>query len=279
MVRKSDGLGKMLLKNWSAQVAFLLLLIFAIWWLFINPFNVETLVDRKHFWTASYFLLSLFGGTYGLFISRHWGGVRSVLGRSLAAFSLGLLLQTFGQVAYNFYTIVAQVETPYPSVGDIGYFGSIPAYIYGVILLGKAAGLRVSFRSLTNQFVAITLPLLMLIGSYWFFLRGYEFDWSNPLTVFLDFGYPLGQAIYVSIALLVLITSRRVLGGIMRKPLVLLLVALLIQYTGDFNFLFQAHRGAWYAGSWGDFLFVVSYFFMTVALFFIGTAFRKIKAS
>ena len=119
----------------------------------------------------------------------------------------------------------------------------------------------------------------MLVFSYFFFLRDYQFDWSKPLTIFLDFGYPLGQATYVSLALLVLIVSIRSLGGMMKRPVLLLIFALLVQYLCDFNFLYQANRGSWYAGSWGDYLYAVSYFIMTLAIIYIGSTFFRIKES
>ena len=127
--------------------------------------------------------------------------------------------------------------------------------------------------------LAVVLPLLMLIISYSTFLVGYQFDWSQPLTIFLDFGYPLGQAVYVSIAILVLLVSRQFLGGMMRKPVLLVLFALIVQYICDSNFLFQANRGTWYAGGPGDYLYAVSYFVMSVSLIYIAMCFKKIKDS
>ena len=261
------------------QVSVLLIVIITIWWLLIKPFDPEAIVDMKHYWSATYMLLSILGGIFGLVISKYWGGYRSLIGRAILCFSVGLFLQSFGQLVYNYYTLFAKIEAPYPSLGDLGYFGSIPAYIYGVLLLGRAAGLKISSKTYSNQILLVVFPLLMLIFSYFFFLKGYEFDWSNPLLVFLDFGYPFGQAIYVAWALLVLVVSRKFLGGIMRKPVLLLLFALIIQYLCDFNFLYQATRGNWYAGGWGDYLYAFSYFVMTLAIIYIGNAFNVIKES
>ena len=246
---------KQFLKSKMVQVSILLFLIVTIWWLFIKPFDHEAVVDSKHLWSATYMLISVLGGIFGLIISKYWGGHKSLIGKAILCFSIGLFLQSFGQLIYNYYTLFAKIEAPYPSFGDLGYFGSIPAYTYGVLLLGRAAGLKFSFKSFHNKILAILLPLLMLVFSYLFFLKDYQFDWSNPLTILLDFGYPLGQAIYVSIALLVFLASRRFLGGIMKKPVLLLLFALLVQYVCDFNFLYQANHGNWYAGDWGDYLY------------------------
>jgi len=263
----------------KAQIATILFAVVTVWWLTVQPFAADQSIVEKHTWSSTYELLSLLGGIFGLFISRYWGGWKSFLGRSIIAFSIGLFLQSFGQTVYNYYTLFAHIEAPYPSWGDLGYFGSIPAYIYGVFLLGKVSGLKFSLKSLHNRMLAFLLPLLMLVASYFIFLKDYEFDWSQPLTIFLDFGYPLGQALYVAIALLVFFASRQFLGGMMKKPVLLLLFALVWQYFCDFNFLYQANHGTWYAGGVGDYMYAASYYIMTLALIYLGMRFHQINES
>jgi len=181
-------------------------------------------------------------------------------------FSIGLLFQEFGQLVYAYYAIVKEVEVPYPSIGDIGFFGSALFYIYGAALLAQAAGVKLSLKKLGPKLLALALPLILLATSYFLFLRGYEFDWSKPLTILLDFGYPFAQAIYIAIALLALLLSRKLLGGLMRNKILLIILALCAQYAADFNFLFQANRDTWTTAAYGDFLYAFSYTLMTLAL-------------
>lgn len=250
----------------SAQIVILLLLILAGWWLFLQGIQEEEPQLRDLLWAASYQLVAILGGIWGISISRSWGGLRSVMGRAIFALALGLLLQAFGQSTFSFYNLILQVEVPYPSIADVGYFGSIPVYVYGIFLLAKASGIKVSLRSFVNQIQAILIPAIMLGLSYFFFLRDYEFDWSSPLRVFLDFGYPFGQAIYVSIAILTFILSRKVLGGIMRSKIFFILLALVAQYVADYNFLYQVANETWRNGGYGDLLYLLSYIFMALGL-------------
>ena len=85
-------------------------------------------------------------------------------------------------------------------------------------------------------------------------------------SVFLDFGYPIGQAVYVSIAILAFILSKDVLGGIMRGPIIFVIYALVIQYLADSNFLFQVINSTWINGGYGDFLYTLAYFLMAISL-------------
>ena len=251
----------------------------SIWWLCINFFISNVSSDIKQVFAASYQILALYGAIIGFWMTRRWGGYKSLLGKSLIFFSLGLLLQSFGQSVYSYYIFFQKIEVPYPSIGDIGFFGSVVAYIIGVSYLSRVTGFKVSWKSLQNKLYSIAIPLLLLITSYLLFLNGYEFDWSDKLKIFLDFGYPLGEAIYVSIAIITLIVSRNILGGVMKKPVFLLIFALIIQYCSDFMFLYQANAGTWSVGGLNDYLYCFSYFSMAVALIHIGGIFNKIKNS
>jgi len=247
-----------------------------IWWVSIFVRGLQEGTENDAF-TLIYPLISIWGGVTGLVISKRWGGLKSVLGRSIFFLALGLLSQAFGQASYAVLIYIVGIEVPYPSIGDIGYFGSVIFYIIGVSLLARVAGARISLRSFGGKLQAVLIPLALLILSYFFFLRGYEFDWSSPLTVLLDFGYPLGQAFYVALAILTVLLSWKVLGGMMRGPLMFLLLALVIQYFSDYMFLFLVSREQWYVSGPNDYLYLISYFAMTIGLAQLGTMFKRIK--
>lgn len=272
-----SDLKKYFLSSWMAQVAVVLFVAITVWWFFLPEIGEPNSEHARFLLGSTYQVLAFWGGICGLLISRHWGGVRSIVGRSIIAFSIGLLLQVLGQSVYSYHNLFLGNETPYPSAGDIGFFGSIPAYIYGIFLLARACGSHITLRSFRNQLAAFLIPLAMLVLSYSIFLTGYEFDSGARLVTFLDFGYPLGQAIYVSLALLTFIISRNYLGGIMRGPIFFILVALVYQYVSDFTFLRQASLGTWYVGGIGDYLYFSSYFLMSLALIYLGYTYKKIS--
>jgi len=258
------GEWKILTKDWSIQVAICLFAFMFIWWAGLHVFRVSDF--SKMIWGASYQAVAIWGALWGLTIGRTWGGFRSVMGRAILAFSFGLLMQDFGQTVFFYYNMFASVEIPYPSIADVGYFGSIPFYIYGAVMLAQASGAKLSLKSLGGQLVALVVPLAMLAASYLLFLRDYAFDWSTPVKIFLDYGYPFGQAIYVSFAILAFLLTQKTLGGTMKQRVLLILLALVVQYIADGNFLFQAAAGSWTASGYGDLLYLLAYFLMTIGL-------------
>lgn len=237
-----------------------------VWWPLIHFGHQSNAHHILDWFAGTYGVVALLGSIWGLQISKKWGGWRSVVGRCIQMFALGLLIQELGQLVFAYYAIFLNNEAPYPSLADIGFFGSIFFYIYGAYLLAKASGAHVSLRKAGNKTIALLLPIALLITSYLLFLRGYEFDWSHPLTVILDFGYPLGQATYVAIAILAFVLSRKLLGGAMHDKIILIIIALCAQYVADSNFLFEASRNTWQTAQYGDVLYLVSYTIMALAL-------------
>ena len=260
--------------QWFAKVLFGLFIFFTFWWVFMTSF-----LPKDHMlyglYGTFYGIIAAWGGIFGLMVAKEWGWFRSVMGRAIMMFSLGLFAQEFGQIAYSYYIFVLQIEIPYPSVGDIGFFGTIPFYIYGAYLLAKASGVRFTMLSLQNKLQIILVPVLILAGAYFLFLQDYSFNESSPMTTFLDFGYPFGQAIYISIAFLTYTLTRKVLGGIMRPKVMFILIAFTVQFIADYAFLF--FHDQYFPGSVLDYLYVLAYFLMALGIFQLQVVATKIK--
>lgn len=269
---------KTLFREWQAKLAFLIFFVFTIWWLSLQlSRNIES--PYFDYFASTYCIMAIWGGFWGIKIAQKWGGYKSIMGKAIIFFSLGLFAQAFGQLAYSYYVMIKQIEVPYPSIGDLGYFGSIPLYIAGISYLAHASGISISLRSFRNQIAALVLPALILIVTYLIFLKDYTVDWSNPLTVLLDFGYPLGQSIYIAFALLTYLLSRSILGGKMKKRVILILLALCVQYCADFVFLYQANTGTWLAGGINDFMYFFGYFIMALGLLQLCTVYKELRTN
>ena len=260
--------------HYKGKILVVIFVLLTIWWIFLN---VNGLHDQQqnYFFGASYGLIALLGGLWGLTISEKWGGLKSTMGRGILALSLGLLFQEYGQLVFSYYNIFLHVEVPYPSLADIGFFGTIPMYIIGIFYLGRASGIKFSMKNFSSKLQMFIVPLVMLVLSYFLFLREYEFDWTNPLRVFLDFGYPMGQAVYVSIALLVYSLSQKILGGTMRHRIFFIIIAFIVQYLADYNFLYQSSRGTWLNAGYGDYIYLIAYFALALGLLHLETAYSK----
>lgn len=263
-------------REWQAKIAICLLLLLTVWWI-LSPIVQKSLGGRFFGdFPSIYVFMSFWGGLWGLAIAQNWGGLRSVTGKAITMFSSGLFAQVFGQLAYAYFSFYKHIDVPYPSIGDIGYFGSIPLYILGILFLAKASGVKIGLNSFKNKIQAVLIPAGILILGYFLFLQGYKFDWSDPIKIFLDFGYPLGQAIYISFAILTYLLSRGVLGGIMKSRILFILFALCIQFLSDYTFLYQSSRGIWKVGEINDYMYLIAYFLMTLGLIQFKTVLERL---
>lgn len=217
-------------------------------------------------------MIALIGGIIGLYFSRAWGGWSSVMGKGLIFLALGLFGEAFGQLTWTFYNAVIQVEVPYPSIADIGYLSIIPFYALAMYNFAKASGAKLSLSAYLGKLQVILIPLLMLIISYFLFLRDYEIDWSAPMRLFLDFGYPMGEAITISIAILTFTLSRNFLGGAMRSRIRYIIFAFIIQYVTDYTFLYRVSRELYINGGVVDLMYPTSFIIMCVGLFMLSKA-------
>ncbi len=233
------------------------------WWLYLQS-NEDA---SSYYFYAYYSSISLSGGLYAIRTSfKKWGGTKSVIGRGVIGLGIGLLAQTFGLWVYTYYNIVAEVAIPYPSLADIGYFMLIPAYTYAALMFAWAAGAKFSLKSGRGKLQVLLIPVIALIAAYWLFLRDTSLDLSDPIRSFLDAGYPLGEIIPVSIALLTLTLSAKLLGGTMRSRIQFLVFAFFLQFVAEYTYLYLVATERFVDGSWSDLLYFTSYAVMSLVI-------------
>src|ERR1039458_3259554 len=172
-----------ILKNKLQIFVTLVLLGFIGWWISFQHV-VSNQGPSVNWFENTYGLMALIGSIIGLFAMKKWGGVKTVLGKSLMFFSLGLFAQEAGQLISSYYTQVAKESLPYPSVGDVAYFGSLLLYICAALFLARVAGVRFSLKQVSYKAIAIAVPVILLTVSYLILLHNHQYDTSKPLTVF-----------------------------------------------------------------------------------------------
>lgn len=202
-------------------------------------------------------------------------GYKSYVGRLIYVLSGGLFLQVVGQNVANY--LYVQDISIYPSAADFAFFGSIILYIYASFLLLSVTGTYVAIKTTKNKLYCLLIFFIILTISYYFLLNHIAYDFSQPLIFLLDFGYPLGQAIYVSLVLVVFFLTKDYLGGAMRVPIFLLLAGLFTQYLSDYLYSFLNEKNAWMPGGFNDYMYFLGYFFLTYSFVSLSAVFKKIK--
>jgi hypothetical protein len=254
-----------MLKNKLQIFVTIVFLGFVGWWISFQ--HVVTKQGSSVNWFENtYGFIALIGAIIGFFALRKWGGFKSVLGKSLAFFTIGLFAQEVGQLSASWYTQIDKVALPYPGLDDIAYFGGVLLYIIAALYLAKVAGVKFSLKRLRYKVIAIGLPIILLVVSFLILMHNHQYNTKNPVSVFLDAGYPIGEALYISIAIVAYLLSRKLMGGIMKAGVLFVIVALCIQYASDFTFIYQGNRGTFVPGKFDDLLYLIAYYVLTLAM-------------
>ena len=243
-------------------------------WAFIHiTGRVSENTDNVNYWYSFIFgLIPLFGGIVGMLKSKIWGGLKSILGRSVFFFSLGLALWGFGESIWSYYNFFRAEPAPYPSIADIGFAPSIFFWILGTYFLSQAAGAMFALRKskaakATTGFLLVALSAVayhMLINV----ARGGVLvpDGETSLKTILDIAYPLGDFLALIFAVTVFALSRKYLGGLYRFAIAFILVGLGLMYFGDFMFSYTTTTGTFYNANIGDLLLATGTFAMTFGI-------------
>ena len=240
--------------------------VLVLWWLRLQTMHLVN-TPESYFFNWFYGFIALSGALYGIYISAtKWGGGRSVIGKGLVLLPIGLLSQYIGVQIWFYYNVIAKVEVPYPSWADIGFFGLIPAYTLGALMFARAAGAQFSLRTAVGKVIAAVIPAGALVLAYAMFLKNVGIDSSQPLKTLLYFGYPLGEIIPVSIALITFTLSRKLLGGTMKGRIMFLIWAFSFQFLTEYAFLYAAGAGTYVNGGLNDLMYGTSYAIMSLAL-------------
>ena len=153
---------KNLIGSFQGRAALVIFSSYTLWWVILQ-FITRNNNSYFDYFASTYCILAIWGGIWGFIYSKKWGGIKSIMGKAMLFFSLGLFMQAFGQLIYSYYIVVSHIDVPYPSVGDIGYFGSIPLYILGILFLAQASGVKFSLKSIQHKLQGIAVPVAMLV--------------------------------------------------------------------------------------------------------------------
>jgi len=215
--------------------------------------------------------LPILGGVFGFYRASEWGGLRSAVGRSVCSLSLGVICWGLGMVIWNYYLFAGIEEIPYPSLADAAFILSWPLWALGVVYLSKATGVKFALRSMRGKISFFVVPLIAIAASYYMLIgvaRGgvIELDTSSTLKLFFDLFYPIGTAVILAMALTFFALSLDFLGGIYKRPIVILIIAFLVNYLSDFTFSLTTTNGTYFNGHFVDFFFLTAMYLLAVSL-------------
>src|SRR3989338_3111283 len=264
---------KIIWKNFSPVQKFLIALygVCVIWILIVFVFQLRDA-------TFSYLegfplgLLPLFGGFFGLKLSKKWRVSSRDLARAVTFLSCGLITWGIGTaVFFPYYNLIYNIPAPYPSLADVGYVASYPLWGIGLIYLLRTTGIKLQLKKLTGKIMLFALTVFPAISSYYLFFlvaRGRGIDFTQDIgKLLLDFGYYVGDIIILSLVLFIIYSLSFAEEDSKIKPAVMIiLIGFIVNYIADFSFLYTTTVGIFFVASWVDFLYATDMLLLSLGV-------------
>lgn len=216
-------------------------------------------------------LIPIAGGFIGLSVAKTWSGFKSKLGRAISLYSFGLLAWGLGEVGWLiFIYVLGRTEVPYPSPADFMFmFGEIMWYVGSITIagvIGAQYGIKTSAgiaKAVISSIIAVVISYVLLVivarhGS----LNADGFS----LKTFFDFYYPIASALSLTLVSVVYFVSRKFLGGIYKRSLLILFAGFVFLFFGDFLYTYSTLRNIYFNGQWSDMLFTTAMLTLTWGL-------------
>ena len=248
----------------GASMVLMLFVALVFWWLFITIQGLEN-TTQNFLYGAALGVLPCLASVFGFINSNKWGGFKSSMGESIFFLSAGLLTWGIGTLVFAYYNILLQVEVPYPSLADLFYIMSWPLWAIGMINLSRATGVKFQLKTAIGKIALFSVPILIAILSYYLLIVVARdgvilYTPEDLLKVFFDLAYPIGDIIILTITLLVYVLSFKFLGGFFKWPILFILGGFVLNYLGDFSFVFTVTKETFFVANWVDFIYTLTFF-------------------
>ncbi|HEY0907992.1 MAG TPA: hypothetical protein VGE35_01445 [Candidatus Paceibacterota bacterium] len=225
-----------------------------------------------------YGLIPLFGGIVAVKGYKTWGGLSTALGKAIFFIGWGLIFWGIGETIWSYYNFFLDVEVPYPSWADLFFAPSMFLYNIGAIFLAMTTGTRFALRSAGGKLFSVLTPVALFAVTYYVLIvlgHGGEIftDSSSIIKSILDIAYPLGDAIALSVAVVVAGLSFKYIGGMYKYEVIAILFGLASMFVADCWLSYTTSIGTSYSPDLGDLFFTIAVSLITFGLL----GFNKIK--
>lgn len=200
-------------------------------------------------------------------LRKYWSNFGSRLSKIWLCFALGMLLWFLGEFGWAVYTMVLNVEIPYPSMADVfwlsGYIPLFIALLLYVLLLKPAISTKMFFGA-----IGIVAGISVMVSSVLLVPVIADVMQLDFVALSISLAYPiLDLFLFLAaiIGLLVFTVTR--LKGRIGRAWHLMNAAILLNVLGDMTFSYFIMNGTYYNGHpqellfhWGYLLFALAFY-------------------
>ena len=206
-------------------------------------------------------LIPFIGAWIGIEASKFFT-FKSAFGKALFFISLGVITYGLGTIVFFYYNVFLQTEAPYPCLADVGFSATIILANYGLFLLLRS--IKIKFDTATIAKLII-LPVIVFAIAFPVFIYEKAVEEAPLLTKFFNVYYVVGDAVFISMGLLILTMT---FGSALFKSVSVLSAGFILEALADFSFAYTASAGIYYTGCWVDVLYCLAFLVIGYGLYF-----------
>jgi len=202
-------------------------------------------------------------------LRKYWGNPGDKFSKIWLGFTLGMAFWFLGEVGWAIYTLLLNVEIPYPSIADAAWLIGYVPLIAAVHLYMQTFRFAISKAMYVVTAVAVTigsLALFALLLSPIFAVAAEE----KFITLMVDIEYPALDIALFSLSIIGLLIFAK---GKIAKAWLLINGAILMTTVADMLFSYTTLQGTYYDGHflelffhWGYILFALGFYTHTKEL-------------
>jgi hypothetical protein len=227
-----------------------------------------------YFFQESYLdLMALFSNAFPPFIAgvavvsaafalkKYWGNPGDKFSKIWVGFTLGMFCWFLGEVGWAIYTLVLNVEMPYPSFADVAWLIGYVPLILSFHMYLRIFHFAISKTMYLVEAITVTISSFALYSYLAFPILAGAAE-AEITTLIVDIAYPTLDIVLFGLSMLGLFIFAR---GKIAPAWLLISGAILMTVIADMLFSYTTLQGTYYNGHWLELFFHWSYILFALA--------------
>jgi hypothetical protein len=197
----------------------------------------------------------------GISLQKYWRKREERFSIIWLLFTIGLFFWFVGESVWMGYTLIWNVEVPYPSVADVFWIAGYIPFFFALYFYVKIFGAVLSKKMLA---VALALTIILALAISFALITPVIGSEEDALTLAADFAYPLLDIVLLSISFLGLLIFMK---GKLGKSWLLINLGIFMNVCGDILFSYTTLQETYYSGHFLELFYHFGYIFFLLAFY------------
>ncbi|MDH7477813.1 MAG: hypothetical protein QHH17_05475 [Candidatus Bathyarchaeota archaeon] len=197
----------------------------------------------------------------GISLQKYWRKIEERFSRIWLLFIIGLFFWFVGESVWMGYTLIWNVEVPYPSIADAFWIAGYIPFFFALYFYVKTFSSVLSKKILA---AIMGLAIILALAISFTLITPVVSSEEDMLTLAVDFAYPLFDVALLSVSFLGLLIF---INGKLGKSWLLINLGIFMDVCGDILFSYTTLQETYYGGHFLELFYHFGYIFFLLAFY------------